>query len=120
MIRIGMPLLLCILGACAPPPRVTLPAPFVASGVRVAVDGLYFSGSRAIGVNGIAENVSGANFSTCFLSFDLLDGDGVKVSDAIASTMGLAVGQKWRFQAIFTAPFNTKFQTLTAGRVQCR
>ena len=113
------PVLAIMLNSCVPPPRVTLPEPFTASGIRVTVDGLYESGSTVHGVDGLAENLSGRDFSACFLNFDVLDEQGVKVGDAIASTTGLAAGQKWRFQAIFTTPFKTRFQALKAGRVQC-
>jgi hypothetical protein len=106
--------------ACVPPrPPLQLPAPFEQSGVRIAVDGFYQTGKTIVGLQGTAENITGRDLSACILYFDVLDAQGTKVADALASTSGLAAGQKWRFQAVFMTPFRTSFQAIQPGRVQC-
>jgi len=81
------------------------------------VEGFYQTGTTVVGLPGIAENRAGRDLSSCFLYFDVVDLQGVKVADAVASTLDLAIGQKWRFQAVFTSPFRTSFQAIKPGRV---
>lgn len=109
-----------LLAACAPPrPQIELPPPFDRNGVHVAVEGFFQAGTTIVGLQGTAENTTSKDLSSCFLYFDVVDGQGTKVADALASTLSLAAGQKWRFQATFTAPFRTTFQAIRPGRVQC-
>jgi hypothetical protein len=96
-----------------------LPAPYTTNGVRVTVEGLYTSGTTVLGVAGLAENTNTRNYSSCFLTFDIVDSEGVKVGGATAATNGLVAGQKWRFQALFDVAFRTSFQAVRPGRVQC-
>jgi len=94
-----------------------LPAPYTQQGIQVTVDGFYRQGMSIVGLSGIAENVGSRSWSVCTISFDVMDAEGVKVGDAVAFTNGLAVGQKWRFQAAFTIPFGATFKSIGPGRM---
>lgn len=75
-------------------------------------------GIRTVGMSGVAKNETDTDFSMCMITFDVLDDTGAKVCDAYASVQGLKAGQEWRFQAMFTAMFSTRFRKITPGRVQ--
>lgn len=111
-----MSCLLAIAAACQGTGGIELPEPYESNGLNVEVEGLYKQGFTVVGISGIAENVSGKDITSCFLSFDVVDADGIKVGDAFASTQGLRAGQKWRFQALFTIPFRTAFKAIRPGR----
>ncbi len=81
------------------------PPAYEESGVRIVVDGLYRLGDTVVGVTGMATNTTNADVRQCTVNFDVVDQSGVKVGDAVASTLGLKPGQQWRFQAAFTIPF---------------
>lgn len=114
---LALTLLLGAVSCLSPTPRTELPAPYERNGVRVSIQGFYKQGISVVGLTGTAENVSGKDLSVCSLSFDVVDADGVKVGDAIATTQGLTAGQKWRFQAVFTTPFRTTFKAIRPGKV---
>lgn len=103
---------------CSSRPAFKAPAPYEDSGVRVELDGYYRQGFDIVGLIGTATNVSGQELSPVLLTFDVVDKEGVKVNEAIASTNSLAVGQKWRFNAVFTSPFSTKINEVRPGKVQ--
>lgn len=105
----------CVLPA--PLPQIDLPAPFEDQGVQISVDGLFKLGQTYTGLTGTAHNVSSSDYTTCAISFDVIDTDGSKVADAFASTQGLRSGQTWRFQALFTSPFGTTFSSIQSGQV---
>lgn len=109
-----------VLGGCATmiAPQVRLPAPYTVRGVSVTVEGLWRDADgNVVGISGIATNTSDQNMTMCMLTFDVLDASGVKVSSALASTTGLKVDQKWRFQATFLNPFSVNFTSIEAGTV---
>ncbi len=107
-------------------PQVSYPAPFdwkwskdgKEYSVQVEVDGLYRMGGYVTGFSGIATNTSAYDLNGCIIRFDVLDKDGVKVCDAVASTQSLKAGMKWRFQAGFMTPFSTRFSTIKPGSIQ--
>jgi len=107
------------LSACIPPPpQVSLPAPYSEHGVKVVVDSLWKDDyGNVMGISGLATNESGRNLATCMLSLDVLDTTGIKVSSALASTVGLKAGQTWRFQAVFTNPFSVQFRSVLPGQL---
>jgi len=83
----------------------------------VTVDGFYRTGISIVGITGVAENTTDRDLKMCAVYFDVLDKEGVKVADALASSQGLAARQKWRFQAVFTNPFSTQFELIKTARV---
>ena len=107
-------------------PQVSYPAPFEWKWskdgkdycIQVEVDGLYRMGGYVTGFSGIATNTSAYDLNGCIIRFDVLDKDGVKVCDAVASTQSLKAGMKWRFQAGFMTPFSTRFSTIKPGSIQ--
>lgn len=104
--------------ACVlPRPKIDLPAPYEQDGLRISVDGFYRRGMSYVGLTGTAENVGSKDYTTCSITFDIVDSMGAKVGDAIAHTQGLRAGQEWRFQALFTTAFATTFKGIRAGRV---
>ena len=128
-------LLLCViavaLSSCAsrpiPPeniPRVGLPDPFEQQGVQVVVEGIttvgsgYYVTPKLAGIYGIATNASDRNIRMLIIRFDVVDGAGVKVSEAHAHTNGLQAGQQWRFKASFSPAFTAIAPAVTRGRVQ--
>ena len=108
-----------VLASCQLPARqaVNVPVPYVDNGVLVDVHGLYKRGRHVVGVSGLATNQSDKDLSLCTLTFELMDADGNKVSDALASTSSLRSGATWKFQAVITSAFGTKFNSITPGRV---
>jgi len=108
-------------GYCASPQsQVSLPAPYTVRGVSVTVDGLWKNGDGdVVGITGIATYAAsdGRDLTVCMLTFNALDASGVKVADLIASTTGLKVGQKWRFQAMFVTPVRVNFTSIEAGPI---
>lgn len=119
-------LLVNILGCQSFEPKISYPEPFDWHGtmgekrysLRIEIEGLYWVGGNVSGISGIATNTSHYDINACVLTFDILDKDGIKVGDAIASTNSLKVGMKWRFQATFTNPFLTSFSEIRAGNIQ--
>ena len=106
--------------APAPPPIPTpsLPQPYTQSGVSVKIDGWWTNGlGQVVGITGIARNDRSASLISCMVTLNVVDSDGVKVADAIASTTSLDPGQSWRFQATFTTPFTVAFKGVQPGKV---
>ena len=119
--QFGSALLLTVSIGCAtaPSPRqVTLPQPFTSNGVYVEVDGLYRVGPTVVGIGGVATNQTETDLQACLVSFEVLDGYGVKVADALAGTQTLRAGRSWRFQAGFTAAYDPSFVSIVPDRVQ--
>lgn len=106
-------------------PKPKLPAPYTSNGVYVEVTGLYATNPSMVspvynGIGGIATNISGYDFKMCYITFDILDGDGAKVGDAMAITQSLKNGERWKFQAIINVPFGSDFTEIRPGNIQVR
>jgi hypothetical protein len=99
-------------------PVVDLPPAYTDHGVTITVDGLWKNDyGQVLGISGTAKNVGAVDLLTCMVHLDIVDGGGVKVSDAVASTQGLARGQTWRFQATLMSPFSVSFKAVRPGQV---
>lgn len=57
----------------------------------------------SIYIRGNAVNESGNDYDYVQIDFDVLDGSGAKVADALANTSGLNAGQSWRYEALATS-----------------
>jgi len=51
-------------------------------------------------IRGDAVNKSGNDYEYVEITFDVSDGSGAKVADALANTSGLNAGQSWRYEAV--------------------
>ena len=105
-------------GCQLPSPKIDLPAPYRSRGLHVEVEGLYKAYQTVIGIAGKATNTTKRDKGNCILTFEILDAEGNKVSDAIAMTQSLRAGATWKFQATFMNPFRTEFKKVQAGKVQ--
>lgn len=113
--------------ACATPrqspvlgkfPDIQFPEPYTANGIHIAVTGTYQYGLTVVGLRGTATNLTGRDLKMCAVYFDIVDGTGAKVCDAIAMTQHLNTGQRWEFQATFSTPFSTQFKAVQPGAVR--
>jgi hypothetical protein len=103
------------LASCAHP--MTFPAPYNQGPLQITVNDFSGDGNGHItGVSGTATNVSGKYLKYCTISFNVIDSSGTKISEAIASTLGLDSGQSWKFQAGFDSPFSLGSTHLTPGQ----
>jgi hypothetical protein len=106
------------LASCAHP--MTFPAPYNQGPVQITVNDFSGDGNGNItGVSGTATNVSGKYLKVCTITFNVIDSSGTKISEAIASTLGLDSGQSWKFQAGFDSPFSLDSTHLTPGQTNC-
>ena len=82
------------------------------------VTGLSYNGAgQVVAINGIATNKSGRDLQTCMITFDLLNSSGVKVGEAVASTLNLRDGQQWQFQAFVGGVFGVPISSVQPGSV---
>jgi hypothetical protein len=104
--------------ACkAPPPPMNMPKPYERNGVRVMVKELFGPDDTVLGIAGEAVNVGKVELKTCTLNFDVLDFAELKVADAAAYKENFAPGEHWQFQAQFSVPFTTDFDSVHAGPI---
>lgn len=118
--KLAMVGVLAVLSGCSTlgAPSVRVPEPYTAKGVRVEVSGLYRDGwGNVVGVAGEAVNETESSLGVCTIGLEAVDDSGAKVADAVAFTNSLGPGQRWKFQAVFTAPFESSFREIRPGNV---
>ena len=115
--KITLIVLAAFLSACAVPAQVAVPRPFTAAGISVSGIGLVVNNAGEVtAIKGVATNVSEYNFQMCTLTFGLFNSSGVKVSDAIATTVAFRSGQQWAFEAAISTP-GVLFNSVQPGSI---
>jgi hypothetical protein len=111
-------LVLLMSAAChAPAPTLDLPRPYQRNGVLVTVKELYGPDETVVGIAGEAENKSGVALHACALHFVVLDFHDLQVGEAVATRENIEPGEKWHFEAPFSTPFTSEFDSVHPGPI---